>query len=57
MSHELLIRDFYSRLDDPEPFWIGPAQAMACLLMAKAVYRAAGLPPTSANSMMLTNLS
>ena len=47
VSHELLIRDFYSRLDDPEPFWIGPAQAMACLLMAKAVYRAAGLPPTT----------
>ena len=24
VSHELLIRDFYDRLGDPEPFWISP---------------------------------
>ncbi|MDN5822426.1 MAG: Gfo/Idh/MocA family oxidoreductase, partial [Brachybacterium sp.] len=29
VSHELLIRDFYERLDEPEPFWIGPGEAMA----------------------------
>ena len=38
VSHELLIRDFYERLDDPEPFWIGPAEAMTSLGMAKAIY-------------------
>lgn len=38
VSHELLIRDFYERLDDPEPFWIGPVEAMTSLGMAKAIY-------------------
>lgn len=38
VSHELLIRDFYTRLADPEPFWIGPEQAMASLRMLKAIY-------------------
>lgn len=38
MSHEILIRDFYARLEDPEPFWIGPADAMASLRMLKAIY-------------------
>ena len=28
VSHELLIADFYRRLDDPEPFWISPAEGM-----------------------------
>lgn len=40
VSHELLIHDFYSRLEDPEPFWISPAEGMKCLRMAKAVYAA-----------------
>lgn len=40
VSHELLIGDFYASLEDPEPFWIGPEQAMACLHMAQGVYAA-----------------
>lgn len=40
VSHELLIRDFYEHLDDPEPFWIGPHEAMASLNIAKAIYAA-----------------
>ena len=32
VSHELLIRDFYARLDEAEPFWIGPGEAMATFL-------------------------
>ncbi|WP_257158811.1 Gfo/Idh/MocA family protein [Corynebacterium cystitidis] len=39
VSHELLIRDFYERLADPEPFWISPAEAMASLGIAKAIYQ------------------
>lgn len=38
VSHELLIRDFYERLDEPEPFWISPGEAMASLNIAKAIY-------------------
>lgn len=38
VSHEILIRDFYARLDDPEPFWIGPAEAMKSLRILKAIY-------------------
>ena len=43
VSHELLIRDFYGSLDDPEPFWIGPAEAMKSLEILKEVYRQSGL--------------
>lgn len=39
VSHELLIGDFYSRLDDPEPFWISPAEAEKSLRIIKDVYR------------------
>ena len=38
VSHELLIRDFYARLDDPEPFWITPAESLASLRMLTAIY-------------------
>lgn len=38
VSHELLIRDFYARLDDPEPFWISPAEAMKSLRILKRTY-------------------
>nr|WP_306468497.1 Gfo/Idh/MocA family oxidoreductase [Actinomyces sp. 186855] len=49
VSHELLIRDFYNRLDEAEPFWISPREATRCLAMAKAVYRAsAGTPAPTA---------
>lgn len=38
VSHQILIEDFYNRLDDPEPFWISPAEAMKSLKMAKDTY-------------------
>ena len=39
VSHELLINDFYGRLDDAEPFWISPAEAEKSLRIIKDVYR------------------
>jgi len=39
VSHELLINDFYARLDEPEPFWISPAEAEKSLGILKDVYR------------------
>lgn len=42
VSHELLIRDFYTCVDDPEPFWIGPAEAMKSLEMLKRTYEVSG---------------
>ena len=39
VSHELLIRDFYARLDEPGPFWIDPAEALKSLRIVKDVYR------------------
>ncbi|MDR7084238.1 putative dehydrogenase [Arthrobacter ginsengisoli] len=39
VSHELLINDFYARLDDAEPFWISPAEAEKSLRTIKDVYR------------------
>ena len=45
VSHELLIRDFYARLDEPEPFWIGPGEAMASLEILKEAYRLSGVGP------------
>ncbi len=38
VSHELLIRDFYDRLGDPEPFWISPQEAAKSLAIVKDVY-------------------
>lgn len=38
VSHEILIRDFYARLDDPAPFWISPTVAMTSLRMLKTIY-------------------
>lgn len=38
LSHQVLIEDFHRRLSDPDPFWIGPQQAMASMRMLKAVY-------------------
>ncbi|MEE1618737.1 Gfo/Idh/MocA family protein [Brachybacterium sp. J153] len=43
VSHEELIRDFYASLDAPEPFWIGPAEAMASLRILKDAYRNSGV--------------
>ncbi|HSU34017.1 MAG TPA: Gfo/Idh/MocA family oxidoreductase [Propionibacteriaceae bacterium] len=38
VSHELLIDDFYRRLDDPEPFWISPAEALKSLAVIEQLY-------------------
>ncbi|MFJ4172119.1 Gfo/Idh/MocA family protein [Paenarthrobacter sp. NPDC089714] len=38
VSHELLIRDFYAKLNHPEPFWISPAEAAKSLRIVKDVY-------------------
>jgi len=37
-SHQLLIEDFYARLDDPEWFWIGPVEAQRSLNIIQDVY-------------------
>lgn len=42
VSHELLIRDFFAKLDDPEPFWISPAEAMKSLAILKKTYEVSG---------------
>jgi len=42
VSHELLIRDFYDKVDDPEPFWISPAEAMKTLRILKKTYQVSG---------------
>ncbi|WP_203567439.1 Gfo/Idh/MocA family protein [Aestuariimicrobium ganziense] len=41
-SHELLIRDFYDRLDDDQPFWISPDEADITLQILAAIYRDTG---------------
>ncbi|HEY5224647.1 MAG TPA: Gfo/Idh/MocA family oxidoreductase [Microbacteriaceae bacterium] len=38
VSHELLIRDFYGRLDDAAPFWISPTEAQKTLKIIQDVY-------------------
>jgi len=38
ISHRLLIADFYARLADPEPFWIGPREAAKSLDILSQVY-------------------
>lgn len=43
VSHELLIRDFYARLDDPDPFWISPAEALKSLRILKRTYEVSGV--------------
>lgn len=37
-SHGRLIADFYARLDDAEPFWIGPREALASLTIIDDLY-------------------
>jgi UDP-N-acetyl-2-amino-2-deoxyglucuronate dehydrogenase len=37
-SHARLIADFYARLRDPEPFWIGPREALASLTIIDDLY-------------------
>ncbi|APX34918.1 dehydrogenase [Brachybacterium sp. P6-10-X1] len=43
VSHEELIRDFYASLDGPDPFWIGPGEAMASLEILKDAYANSGV--------------
>jgi UDP-N-acetyl-2-amino-2-deoxyglucuronate dehydrogenase len=38
VSHELLIKDFYARLEDSGPFWINPAEAEKSLRIVKDLY-------------------
>jgi hypothetical protein len=38
VSHAELISDFYSRLDDPAPFWISPREAAKSLRIIAEVY-------------------
>ena len=39
VSHEILILDFYDRLEDPEPFWISPREAAKSLRIVQDIYR------------------
>jgi len=43
VSHELLIRDFYARLDDDEPFWISPREAEKSLRIVQNIYTQSNL--------------
>lgn len=43
VSHNALIRDFYARIDDDEPFWISPREAMKSLRILTDVYAQSGL--------------
>lgn len=38
VSHERLIADFYDRLDEPDPFWITPADGARLVEIIHAVY-------------------
>jgi UDP-N-acetyl-2-amino-2-deoxyglucuronate dehydrogenase len=38
VSHQLLIQDFYARLDEPEAFWISPVEAQRSLNIIQDVY-------------------
>jgi UDP-N-acetyl-2-amino-2-deoxyglucuronate dehydrogenase len=39
LSHVVLIRDFYDRIDEEEPFWISPREAQKSLRIVKDIYR------------------
>jgi UDP-N-acetyl-2-amino-2-deoxyglucuronate dehydrogenase len=39
VSHEILIRDFYAQLDQPEPFWISPREAAKSLRIVQDIYQ------------------
>ena len=38
VSHVLLVADFYRRRPEPEPFWIGPTEALATQRVIDTVY-------------------
>ncbi|WP_347350738.1 Gfo/Idh/MocA family oxidoreductase [Intrasporangium sp.] len=50
VSHEVLIADFYDRLDDPEPFWISPAEALKSLRIVTDVYAQSRATPPAGGS-------
>lgn len=45
-SHEVLIEDFYACLRAREPFWLGPAEALASQRILDAVYSRSGMTVT-----------
>jgi len=45
-GHSLLIEDFYARLDQREPFWIGLADGLVPLQILREVYAQSGILPT-----------
>ena len=46
VSHEILIRDFYARLGDDEPFWISPREAEKSLRLVQDIYAQSRLNET-----------
>lgn len=42
LSHEALIADFYAQLDQPEPFWISPVDALPAQQILAQVYQQSG---------------
>ena len=46
VSHELLIRDFYTRLGEDEPFWISPREAKKSLQIVQTIYQQSQLKGT-----------
>jgi predicted dehydrogenase len=46
VSHQRLIADFYDRLEDPGPFWIGPREATKSLRIIAAAYDVSGYAPS-----------
>lgn len=49
VSHQVLIEDFYARLDDDEPYWLGPREALKCLQIVTDIY-AQSFPPVDAGT-------
>lgn len=45
VSHAELIADMYATLDDPEPFWIGPREALDSQRILEAAYANSGVGP------------
>src|SRR4029453_5211732 len=50
VSHQLLIRDFYDRLADDEPFWISPAEGVKSLRVIGELYARSGFSAHSGSA-------
>jgi UDP-N-acetyl-2-amino-2-deoxyglucuronate dehydrogenase len=50
VSHQLLIRDFYDRLANDEPFWISPAEAAKSLRIIGELYARSGFSVPSGSA-------